>query len=652
MGERSPILRLYLLGTPRVEHAGQPYRILRRQVRALLYYLAEHQGFAAREVVAALFWPEMSSGRALRQLTQLLTHLRRQLPSPDLLVTTLDALWLAPEQVWTDVALLAPLAIGTPQQCQQTVDLYRGPFLDGFNLPQSAEFESWLLTRRHHYQRLYLECLAKRVERSVAFGDIQDAIQTAEQYLQVDDLAEGMHRRLIELFAAAGDEAAARRQYDLCRTILARELAIEPLAGTTEALHRVLQPARRPQLSLPPAPDRPVVGREAELACFESRLTALQQGRASLILLSGERGSGKSTLLYAYARSAASEMLTLYTRCLSAPLPFFGPLLEPLTNLLLTYEPQDHADLYRLAEISRLLPAIRRRFPALPAPLPDDSSAYLARLQDAISQIICQVARQNHGLVLLIDEVERADEGTLAVIQSLVAHVRGVPLLLVVSYCCSGGQPILQIQQGVELSCHLSEMRLGGLDEAAIGQLLRSIELAAGWPDRPVLASQLHELTGGNALFVQELLQIVATTRPDTLPGLLAEWPLPEKIDRSLLLRLSLLSPLARQLLEAAAVLGSRFTFEQARQTAGRSELEAITALDELVIRSLLVEVADGYRFKHLLACSVVASAMSANRRRLMQQRAAQVTALKTEAERHAHDPQKQLVDSLSTPSC
>ena len=472
MSERAPLLRLYLLGTPRVEHAGQPYRILRRQVRALLYYLAESQGPVSREIVAALFWPELPTGQALRQLTHLLTHLRRQLPAPDILVTTIDTLLLVPDQIWVDVSVLAALASGCPPRlCQQAIDLYRGPFLDGFSLPQTAEFESWLLSRRHRYQQSYLECLANRVERSAALGATQDAIHIAQQYLQVDDLAEGMHRRLIELFTAAGDEAAARRQHNLCKAILARELAIEPLAETTEALQTSLQATRRPQLSLP-LPDRPVVGREAELDCFASRLTALQQGAGSIILLSGERGSGKSTLLHAFARRAAGAALTLTVRCLTSSLPLFGSLLGLLSDLLRGYEPQSDADLCRLAEISRLLPAIRQRFPALPAPLSDNSPALLARLQDAITHTICQVARQNQGLVLLVDEVERADEGTLAVIQALVAFVRREPLLLVVSYCCSGGEPILQIQQGIELSRYLSEIQLGRVGCGSCGPAL------------------------------------------------------------------------------------------------------------------------------------------------------------------------------------
>ncbi|MCB0014608.1 MAG: AAA family ATPase, partial [Anaerolineales bacterium] len=349
MSERSPLLQLHLLGTPRVEQAGQPHRIVRRQVRALLYYLADCQGPVARELLATLFWPDMATAQALRQLTQLLTHLRRQLPTPEMLLTIGDAIVLAPEQIWVDVSVLTDLATGrSSRRCRQAEELYRGPFLDGFHLLHAAEFESWLLTQRHRYQQIYLECLANRVERSAAFGDIPDAVHSARQYLQIDDLAEGMHRRLIELYAAAGDEAAARRQYELCKRILARELAIEPLAGTTQALQRALQPAERPLLTLPPAPDRPVVGREAELECFATGLKALQRGRGGLILLSGERGSGKSTLLHACARHAAGERLTLYTRCLSPPLPLFGPLFGPLADLLRAFKPQDSADLCRL----------------------------------------------------------------------------------------------------------------------------------------------------------------------------------------------------------------------------------------------------------------------------------------------------------------
>src|SRR4029078_4690585 len=83
------------------------------------------------------------------------------------------------------------------------------PFLDGFALPDSAEFDAWASQERQVWERRYLDALAVLVERHAAAGAYPPAIDAAQQALAIDELAEDMHRRLITLYAAAGNRTAA-----------------------------------------------------------------------------------------------------------------------------------------------------------------------------------------------------------------------------------------------------------------------------------------------------------------------------------------------------------------------------------------------------------------------------------------------------------
>ena len=83
-------------------------------------------------------------------------------------------------------------------------------------------------------------------------------------------------------------------------------------------------------------------------------------------------------------------------------------------------------------------------------------------------------------------------------------------------------------------------------------------------------------------------------------------------------MRVEQLSPTARQVLEAAAVLGLPFAFDTLHLTAGRQEMETVDALDELVARQLLVEQAGRYHFRHEIVREAVASGLSTYRRRLL----------------------------------
>ena len=61
-----PLLKLYLLGTPRVERDGAPIEVDTRKAIALLAYLAVASpgGLRRRDSLATFFWPEVDESRA------------------------------------------------------------------------------------------------------------------------------------------------------------------------------------------------------------------------------------------------------------------------------------------------------------------------------------------------------------------------------------------------------------------------------------------------------------------------------------------------------------------------------------------------------------------------------------------------------------
>src|SRR5262249_10536677 len=162
------------------------------------------------------FWPDTPESEARRSLAHLLTHLRRSLPAPELVVTTSDQIGLDAARVWSDTATFERL-IGTPEPrrraaaLQQAVDLARRPFLEGFTLLGSPEFEEWAAQERQIWERRSQEALAALIEHHAVHGAYADAIAAAQRYLAADELAEDIHRRLIALYAAVGDRGAALR---------------------------------------------------------------------------------------------------------------------------------------------------------------------------------------------------------------------------------------------------------------------------------------------------------------------------------------------------------------------------------------------------------------------------------------------------------
>ena len=250
-------LRIYLLGPPAIYCGDKMVSVPRRQARALLFRLAVRMRPTPREHLCFLFWPNQSETKARRNLTHLLTHLRRALPDCDDVITGDDLVTLNPELVWSDSSEAERRIVHYGQQphdnaLEEVSSLFRGVFMAGFSLPDGAEFENWLLLERTVWERYYLRALELLVESHIDKSMYEHALGYAQRYLAVNHLDEEMHCRLMELYAATGNRAAALQQYRTCADALGRELGIAPLQETKALYLTIMNGSLTPASALEP----------------------------------------------------------------------------------------------------------------------------------------------------------------------------------------------------------------------------------------------------------------------------------------------------------------------------------------------------------------------------------------------------------------
>jgi DNA-binding SARP family transcriptional activator len=163
-------LSLSCLGPFQVTLDGQPVTTFKSvKVRALLAYLAvEASRPHPREMLAGLLWPDWPDRDALVSLRSALSDLRRAIgdreASPPFLLITRDTLQFnVASDHRLDVAEFLELI--TPAELpglEEAVRLYRGSFLEGFSVGDSASFEEWALFMR---ERLARQMSATRVRK-------------------------------------------------------------------------------------------------------------------------------------------------------------------------------------------------------------------------------------------------------------------------------------------------------------------------------------------------------------------------------------------------------------------------------------------------------------------------------------------------------
>jgi TolB-like protein/Tfp pilus assembly protein PilF len=232
--------RLKLLGgfeARRVD--GSAIGISAKKSRALLAYLALTGGRThQRGKLADLLWSDRGDKQARDSLRQALAELRDALADvhPAALTTDHDLVSLAPAAVDVDALRFAELAgRDSAEELRCAAALYDGDLLDSVDV-HDATFEDWLSRERQRYRELMVATLKKLLPHET--GAVARAV--AQRMLTLDPLEEAGHRALMCLYAAAGDFAAALRQYDTCRATLKRELDITP-SPETEAQHQQIR---------------------------------------------------------------------------------------------------------------------------------------------------------------------------------------------------------------------------------------------------------------------------------------------------------------------------------------------------------------------------------------------------------------------------
>jgi DNA-binding SARP family transcriptional activator/predicted ATPase len=360
-------LSLYLLGPPRLERDGEPIHIGRTKALALLAYLAVEGGRHRRESLVTLLSPEFDASRARAELRRTLSVLnsilgegwlvvdretvgfclphgrRGRQPLRSHLRCTRSAVQVIPQRpqgvlsealrrqrsgqpdgsghgLWLDVdqfRLRLQECRGHDHrptdvcpQCARLLieapELYRGDFMAGFTLPGSLEFEEWQFFQAQSLRDQLTSVLQHLIRWHCEQAELDDALDYARRWLAMDPIHEPAHRQLMRLYAEAGQQAAALRQYRICEQTLVEELGVPPSPQTVELMERIragedLAPLAEPKSAiphnLPPQPSR-FVGRETELEQLDDLIA---NPDVRLITIVGPGGIGKTRLALAAA---------------------------------------------------------------------------------------------------------------------------------------------------------------------------------------------------------------------------------------------------------------------------------------------------------------------------------------------------------------
>ena len=456
----------------------------------------------------------------------------------------------------------------------------------------------WVERQRDAQREDLVRAVEVQAEARLALRDPVRAAAAAADALELAPYRESAHRLLITAHRRAGNEGEALRAYERCRRRLAEDLGTVPSPETQELYQRLLgEEPDAPGPSLPLPGRLRLVGRERPLATLERLLTTAIAGQGAVALVTGEPGIGKTRVARELAdRAAAVGMRVLWGTCRE---PEWAPPLGALVDLLpglVGVAPAELTD--RLAA---------RLGDAPGAPPPEDDRL---RLREDLRRALLAAALVD-PLLVVVDDLQWADDGTLAALRHLGPSLPNAPVLVVATVRDEALEP----EQAPALAIAalsrdpgVARVPLAPLGAAEVEELVTSVHPSAGgW------AGTIHADTGGNPFFVESVLLHLVESGDDP-GGALAT---PAAVRDVVAQRLRTLGDHAQALLRTASLVEGCFPLAPVGAAADLDEPATLAAVEE-GLRARLVEPADEpdtYEFCHAIARQAIAATLPPSRR-------------------------------------
>ncbi|MDQ1374547.1 MAG: hypothetical protein QOJ09_1885 [Actinomycetota bacterium] len=360
-----------------------------------------------------------------------------------------------------------------------------------------------------------------------------------------------------------------------------------------------------------------LVGRVAELGALQARFVALTDRGATTVLVAGEAGIGKSRLIEEF-RDRAREAGALVAVGVCTPadgggLPY-GPVVGMLRDLARQLAPHDAAELVEPVQRDlglHVAPAGRGE----PAPVGRFMAVGMAKtaLFESMLRTVKSLA-DRAPTVLVFEDLQWADSGSVEMIDFLTRNVEAHPVLLICTYRTDevdGGLAAHRLFAELGRHPRVTHVELGGLDRNEIAEFLRGV-----LDERPdwALVDAVFNRSQGNPFFAEEL----AAARHATT--------LPRALRNVVMMRIDQLSADGRHVVAIAAASGAPI---QPGLLSAVAEVEGArldAAVAEAVERKVLVVTpgASTLEFRHALVAEVAHEAVLPGERARLHRRLAE----------------------------
>jgi class 3 adenylate cyclase/tetratricopeptide (TPR) repeat protein len=416
--------------------------------------------------------------------------------------------------------------------------------------------------------------------------------------------------------AASGETLVSEAVYRATSHVIAYE-SVGSL--TLKGLDRPVDVWKATGMSTAAADSQALVGRRSEMAQFRAALDACIEGPSgAVILIRGEAGIGKTRLMDEVQSAAAAlgmkshsgfvldfgterghgAVSTVVAGLIGLGSLASSDLVESAIDTALKelrMQSDDALYLRDLLEVSQP-EATRGVYEAM------DAATRTQGKERVVSELV-RASADRQPLLVEVEDIHWADAETLSLLAA-ITRATAISRSVLAMTTRLEGDPLDAHWRALAGGAALVTIDLSPLSP------VDALSIARRFIDADAFATQCVERAGGNPLFLEQLLRSAGDLTDDRLPS---------SIQNVVLARTDLLSAEDRRAIQAASVLGQRFTLPHLRALLQ----EPLYVCDTLVRNVLLRPVRDGLQFAHALVRDGVYGSLTHARRRELHKTAA-----------------------------
>ncbi len=559
-------LQIYLFGGFRlaVDDKDLP-SIATVRARSLFAYLVMHaERDHTRDLLAGLFWPDLSDTTARRRLSQALWRIGQAFSAGGVenpLLIEADAIRFDNcTTYWLDVEAFEAAVDETEKEngpgesassrlfvtaydfnrrmsgreiehgperettgggrqeswLKDGVKLYCGDFMAGY-------YDDWIIPERERLREHHLSALEHLLAQCKDSGDYEQALRFAHRLTVAEPLRETAHCEIMQLCSLLDRPQEALHQYEILKGILETELGIEP-SPTASMLHlQLVAGAENPPPStastrvytspfLDTTFSIPLVGRKTEREKLAVCIDAAMNGNGGIVLVGGEAGVGKTRLLQEIARDAGWRgMQVLWgwgkDRTSVSAYDILGQILQAGVTPLRAAQLEPLVDCATRSALAVFLPNLASLWPNLPALSSGNPRQKQKRVHESFTRVVLSLGEITPHL-LILEDVHWATETDLAALLHLARSLANSSVLVIISFREGEAQerPAIwkMLQKLNEVDRH-ERFELARLTDSETDDLVH-LGLGLHQP-APRFTQRVYEETDGNPLFVLETLR-------------------------------------------------------------------------------------------------------------------------------------------------